>query len=542
MLVGADVVVEARPVLEGAIDVPSAGARVPAGVLTVQGWAAYGRRPVLDVFVQAGDLPVLRASEQERGDVAEYFGDPKIAECGFRADIDLRHLVGRPEEPFTIEVSVVVDDTQLGETSAPAVATLGSVQVVVDGSGQIPGQQRSEGPSALAEALAHADLGLPFPKEVRSRAAKRFVARLAWPFLHRQLAFNKAVATELSLQRSRSRDDRVTAQAQLEKVRRSLERLVANLGDTFEDLGNELDKKLAAVDDLHREREIANRSQLDLVQRQFFQRHHEDIGALRSELIEIGLELDSVRKQVDGGGGALARAGYPVSSESSDRLRSTYAAFEDTFRGSFDLIKDRAREYLDDVLALDRHGTVLDVGCGRGEWLELLKEAGIEAYGVDLEEEFVTRCVDRGLDARREDALRHLSVLAERSLAAVTAFHLVEHLPTDMTAALIDLSARALHPGGLLIIETPNPENLVVGSSTFYIDPSHVRPLNPYFLEFLVSSRGFVDVDVRFKHPAPALRRPDDDAPWAADLLPILETVNERLFGGQDFAIVARRG
>jgi SAM-dependent methyltransferase len=536
----AEVVSDPGTSLEGAIDLPSPGVRILPGILTVQGWVAYGRRPVLDVFVQVGDLPVLRASEQGRKDVAEYFGDPMMTEAGFRAEVDLRHLAGRAEEPVTIEVSVVVADAQLGNTSAPAVATLGSVQVIVDGSGQIPGQQRPDGPAVLEEAQSHADLGLPLPRGFGSRAAKRLVARLAWPFLHRQLAFNNAIVTELTLQLSRAREDRVTAQAQLEKMRRSLERLVVDLRVAFDELEGELDQKLAGMEGLLSQREVAHRSQLDMVQRQFFQRHHEDLGALRTDLIEIGLEVDSVRKQVDGG--TLSSQGFPVSSESSENLKSTYAAFEDTFRGTFDLIKDRAREYLGDVLTLEQPGRVLDVGCGRGEWLEVLKEAGLEAYGVDLEEEFVMRCVDRGLDARREDALRHLSVLAEQSLAAVTAFHLVEHLPTNMIVELIDLSARALPPGGLLIIETPNPENLVVGSSTFYIDPSHLRPLNPYFLEFLVASRGFVDIDLRFKHPAPALRPPDDDAPWAADLLPVLETVNERLFGGQDFAIVARRG
>ena len=121
-------------------------------------------------------------------------------------------------------------------------------------------------------------------------------------------------------------------------------------------------------------------------------------------------------------------------------------------------------------------------------------------------------------------------------------FHLAEHLPMHMVVELIDLSARTLRPGGLLIVETPNPENLVVGSSTFYIDPGHIRPLNPKFLAFLIGARGFVDVDVRFKHPDPAIGPPDDDAPWAADLLPVLEAVNQRLFGGRDFAVVARRG
>ncbi len=514
--------------MEGAIDVPTPGARIPAGVLTVEGWAAYGRKPVLEVFVQAGDQGVLRASEQVRIDVAEHFASPAMTECGFRAEFDLRHLMGQPDERVSIDVAVIVDKDDIGDLPGPVVKTLGSVDVVVDGSLASPETAISQEPlpnaaAFLNEALAHAELGLPVPKGARFRGLKRLVARLNWPFLHRQLAFNNAVVAELTLQLSRALEDRVRVYSQLENMASAFERIVG-------DLRTELDQQL-----------IVHRHQLDLVQRQAFQRHYEDLGGLRSELTEMALELEGVRKQVDRGDSLVSRRDGNFS-ESAESLNSTYAAFEDTFRGSFDLIKDRARDYLGDVLALDRHGAVLDVGCGRGEWLEVLKEAGVEAYGVDLDVEFVTRCVDRGLDARLDDAFRHLSDIPEESLAAVTAFHVAEHLPTEMIEELIDLSARSLCPGGLLILETPNPENLVVGSSTFYIDPSHIRPLNPKFLAFLVETKGFVDVDVRFKHPDPALRLPDNDAPWAADLLPLLQAVNQRLFGERDFAIVARRG
>jgi 2-polyprenyl-3-methyl-5-hydroxy-6-metoxy-1,4-benzoquinol methylase len=527
----------ASTVLEGSIDLPIPGSRVSAGVLTIEGWAAYGRRPVLEVFVQSGKQRVIRATRQVRTDVSEHFGAPSMEEYGFRAEIDLRHLIGRHEESISFDVAVIVDEDRPGDSHDQVVMTFGSLEVVVDGSlaprGDNSPESTADVPAFLDQALAHAELGLAVPSRSRFHGTKHFVKRLSWSLLHRQVAFNKAVVAELTSQMTRAREDRVKVNAQLEVIGRALERLFGLRAD--------LDQQLMAVDDLLHQQETAHRHQLDMVQRQAFQRHHEDLGGLRSELTDMALELDAIRKHVDNGETLFSQSSGGHS-ETSESLKSTYAAIEDTFRGSFDVIKDRAREYLGDVLALEGGGTVLDVGCGRGEWLEVLKEAGVDAYGVDLEEEFVKRCLDRGLDARRADAFLHMSSIPEHSLAVVTAFHVVEHLPTDMIVELIDLSAQTLRPGGLLMLETPNPENLVVGSSTFYIDPSHLRPLNPKFLAYLVAARGFVDVDVRFKHPDPALRAPAEDAPWAADILPVLDAVNSRLFGARDFAIVARRG
>jgi O-antigen chain-terminating methyltransferase len=117
-----------------------------------------------------------------------------------------------------------------------------------------------------------------------------------------------------------------------------------------------------------------------------------------------------------------------------------------------------------------------------------------------------------------------------------------EHLPIEALVELIDLSIRALQPGGLLILETPNPDSLVVGASTFYIDPGHVRPLNPRFLAFLVGARGLADVEVRYKHPADdGVPVPDRERPWAVDLLPVVEAVNHRIFGPLDYAVLGRR-
>jgi O-antigen chain-terminating methyltransferase len=298
---------------------------------------------------------------------------------------------------------------------------------------------------------------------------------------------------------------------------------------------------------------------IDLVQRQAFTREHEALAGIRDELIALGEQVHSAlhgreqsesrirQAQVDLLIAELRRSlPAPPDPQLLAQLPSPvdnlYAALEAAFRGSRELIRERAREYLDDVLVLPRHRRVLDVGCGRGEWLEVLKEAGVDAYGIDLNPSFVEDDVARGLDVRLTDAFQHLAELPEQSLSAVTAFQLVEHVSVDALIELIDLSARALAPGGLLLLETPNPDNLVVGASTFYIDPGHTRPLNPFFLEFLVGARGFTDIELRYKHPADAmLARPHGQAPWAADLLPVIEALNDRIFGPRDYAVLGRR-
>lgn len=171
-----------------------------------------------------------------------------------------------------------------------------------------------------------------------------------------------------------------------------------------------------------------------------------------------------------------------------------YRAFEDKYRGSRELIKARLHIYVPFIepLAL-RHPnlSVLDLGCGRGEWLELLHQHQINAYGMDLDDGMLAACRERGLTVTQGDALTHLQAQTSQSLLAVTGFHIAEHLPFDLLQTLFAQAHRVLIPGGLLILETPNPENLLVGSANFYIDPTHQRPLPSQLLTFLAEHQGF---------------------------------------------------
>lgn len=171
-----------------------------------------------------------------------------------------------------------------------------------------------------------------------------------------------------------------------------------------------------------------------------------------------------------------------------------YRAFEDKFRGSRDLIKSRLRVYLPFVQPLRQHypeAGALDLGCGRGEWLELLVEAGFSPEGVDLDEGMLEACRGRGLTVHRGDAIMFLGALPDASQAIVSGFHIAEHLPFDVLQTLVKEALRVLVPGGLLILETPNPENVVVGTAEFYLDPTHQRPLPPQLLGFLPEFLGF---------------------------------------------------
>jgi SAM-dependent methyltransferase len=173
---------------------------------------------------------------------------------------------------------------------------------------------------------------------------------------------------------------------------------------------------------------------------------------------------------------------------------SFYRAFEDRYRGARETIKERLRAYAPFTAPLLQAGgpaLALDLGCGRGEWLELLGEQGFSAQGVDLDDGMLAACRERGLAARHQDALAALREQPEGSLALVSAFHLVEHLPFELVQDLIAESLRALRPGGLLIMETPNPENLSVGATSFYRDPTHIRPLPPDLLGFAADHAGF---------------------------------------------------
>jgi O-antigen chain-terminating methyltransferase len=219
----------------------------------------------------------------------------------------------------------------------------------------------------------------------------------------------------------------------------------------------------------------------------------------------------------------------------SARLDGFYAAFEDAFRGDRASIKSRQAAYLP-YLSRGHAGTsdapVLDIGCGRGEWLELLGENGLAARGVDLNALFVEQCRNHGFEVIHGDAVACLAALPDGALGAVTGFHIAEHLPFDTLVGLLDEVLRVLRPGGTLILETPNPENLLVGALNFYDDPTHRNPLTPRAMDFLARQRGYSATEILRLNPYPPSFHVVDPSPLA-------ERFNGLFYGPQDYALIA---
>ena len=233
--------------------------------------------------------------------------------------------------------------------------------------------------------------------------------------------------------------------------------------------------------------------------------------------------------------------------EERERMQPTmdklYSDFEDRFRGSRELVRARVEPYLDWVReagAGQPGAPVVDIGCGRGEWLELLAEHGLEASGIDLNHDFALACAQTGLKVVEGDAVDVLRAAPEGSVGAITSMHLVEHLPFERVVALVDEALRALRPGGLLLLETPNPENVLVGSHYFYMDPTHRNPLPPEMLRWMVENRGFADVRIERLSAHRELNAP----PLLPEELTGSRSINDMLWlthVAPDYAIVARR-
>lgn len=186
-------------------------------------------------------------------------------------------------------------------------------------------------------------------------------------------------------------------------------------------------------------------------------------------------------------------------------LDSFYLALENKFRG---LRKDIKNQQKQDYFALLKdlnidvsNGEILDIGCGRGEWLELLQESGYKAQGIDLNDIMVQECQARGLDVVSQDGINYLQSRSNQSIKLITGFHLIEHLPFPILWQLLSESLRVLKSGGLVIFETPNPDNILVASRNFYIDPTHRNPLPSAMVKFLLESIGFVNVEIVNLHP-----------------------------------------
>jgi SAM-dependent methyltransferase len=225
-----------------------------------------------------------------------------------------------------------------------------------------------------------------------------------------------------------------------------------------------------------------------------------------------------------------------MAAEEKRPLEALYVSFEDHFRGTREDIKERCKVYLPLIkeAGLGTDGMpILDLGCGRGEWLELLREEGLQARGLDINPILVEECRERGLAIVEGDIIAYLRTLPDASIGGVTGFHVIEHLPFEVLINLLDETVRALKPGGLAIFETPNPQNVLMGSCNFYFDPTHRNPLPSLTMQFLAEARGLCRVEILYLHPP--------EISPVRENTEVAQRFNEYFYGPMDYAIVGRR-
>jgi O-antigen chain-terminating methyltransferase len=225
-------------------------------------------------------------------------------------------------------------------------------------------------------------------------------------------------------------------------------------------------------------------------------------------------------------------------------LSEKYVGFEDQFRGSAEAIRARLTEYLP---IFDGAGDVLDIGCGRGEFLDLLRERGISGKGIDLNAAMVEVCRQKGIDAVQADALSYLRAVPDGSLGGLFAAQVIEHLEPAYLTHLIDAAFDKLRPGSAIVLETINPACWFAFFESYIRDITHVRPLHPDTLQFLLVATGFQRIEIQYRAPYPAHEKLQRVASAAApaDAVETLnanvDKLNSLLFTYLDYAAIGRR-
>jgi SAM-dependent methyltransferase/exonuclease VII small subunit len=313
-----------------------------------------------------------------------------------------------------------------------------------------------------------------------------------------------------------------------------------------------------AIDEYKTARDDVRRFQEALAARE--RRMEALIEALRTEHAEIRTSLGVLQQATHNLGGVVSgfsRTGTseggsrtadvsaaPAISSSVETLSHKYVGFEDAFRGSSDDIQQRLRDYIPIFAGAS---DVLDIGCGRGEFLALLRESGISARGIDLNDAMVAVCREKGLEATKADALSYLRGVPPGSLGGLFAAQVVEHLEPAYLTRLLEAAFEALRPGAPIVLETINPACWFAFFESYIRDITHVRPLHPDTLKFLLIASGFQQIEIRYRAPYPEHEKLQPLSASAAlgdsvdTLNANVEKLNRLLFTYLDYAAIGRR-
>lgn len=260
-----------------------------------------------------------------------------------------------------------------------------------------------------------------------------------------------------------------------------------------------------------------------------------DFQHAQQEVERLGRMVEAMREENAKLRDVMTERGLVFPELASKSEAIDYVAFEDAFRGSREGVK---AHFLPFVERLTRgavpEAPVLDIGCGRGEMLELLAERGVRVQGIDLNPDMVAYCQAKGLPAQHAEALSYLTSLPDASLAGIFMSQVIEHLDTPAWMTFVDLAHRKLRPGGTLLMETINPGSYYALAHAFFKDVTHVRPIHPETLQFVVKAKGFQEVEVLMLSQHPAMEQLDGKDE-------LTRAVAEVVLGHMDYAVVATR-
>jgi 2-polyprenyl-3-methyl-5-hydroxy-6-metoxy-1,4-benzoquinol methylase len=349
------------------------------------------------------------------------------------------------------------------------------------------------------------------------------------PLFEQQMAFNAAVVEHLNRNAATHREAHAALERALPSLRDGFDSLVR-----FESLLVQFLQTITPLSDTHY-REI-----------------NDAIAQLGSVTDVAQKTAMLAKREVERRGQAAPASPVPPATPASP-ADFQYVGFEDRFRGSESEIRTRLADY---VSYFAGQSNVLDVGCGRGEFLDLLKETGISAKGLDLNPEMVEVCRARGLDATTADARSYLQGIPDESLGGLIAVQVIEHLEPAYLTQMLALAFDKVRPGGRVVLETINPACWVAFFESYIRDLTHVKPIHPETLQYLLQANGFSKVEIVYRAPiAPEGRlqkvtaRPAHFGDTATDALTELvssfnrnvDRLNERMFSYQDFAAIGHR-
>jgi O-antigen chain-terminating methyltransferase len=360
----------------------------------------------------------------------------------------------------------------------------------------------------------------PVDRSLKGRL-RAFIWRIVGPPLETQKHFNASLVEHLNRNVRAQQELPVAVGATIEEIRREFQALVR-----FESLLVQYLQTITSYIDT-KDRTLGS-------------------SDVRERLAIAEQRLLALKRDVQRGPAAGKNDSVPAPASTSAAEAATYVGFEDRFRGSQQEIRRRVEDYLP---ILSTASDVIDVGCGRGELLELLKQSGVTARGVDVNPAMVELCRSRGLEVDAGDAIGYLSRQTDGSAGALVAIQVVEHFEPAYLARFLDTAHQKMRPGAPLILETINPACWMAFFETYIRDLTHQRPLHPDTLRYLVQASGFQNVDVQFRQPVGAADKLDrvgpPPLPEVARLADAInahaDKLNARLFSWMDYVVIARR-